>query len=93
MNIGSGNNGELTFLDALSLASFLIALQNLDMNLTQDDKQDIQHRFDERLSQNMSEVHSHLEMQDDKIDKILRILEDMQNDNQRDLRTDSRAHD
>lgn len=79
MNLGSGSNGEMTFLDALSLASFFIAVQNLDMNLTQDDKQDLQQQFDARLSQNMSEVHSHLETQDKKIDEILRILEDMQN--------------
>ena len=85
MVLGSGSNGELTFLDALSLASFLIAIQNLDMNLTQDDKQDIQHQFDQRLSQTMSEVHNHLEIQDDKIDMILKRLEDMKNDNQRDL--------
>lgn len=85
MNLGSGDNGELTFLDAIGLASFLIGLQNLDMNLTQDDKQDIQHTFDNRLSQTMSEVHAHLEIQDKKIDEILERLEDMKNDNQRDL--------
>lgn len=85
MNLGSGDNGELTFLDAIGLASFLIGVQNLDMNLTQDDKQDIQHTFDQRLSQTVSEVHTHLEIQDKKLDEILKRLEAIQNDNQRDL--------
>ena len=85
MNLGSGANGELTFLDAIGLASFLIGVQNLDMNLTQDDKQDIQHTFDQRLSQTMSEVHNHLEEQDKKMDEILRKLEDIENGYKRNL--------
>ena len=85
MNLGSGANGELTFLDAIGLASFLIGVQNLDMNLTQDDKQDIQHTFDQRLSQTMSEVHSHLEIQDEKLNEILQRLEAIENDNQRNI--------
>ena len=93
MITGSGNNGELTFLDAVSLASFLIGVQNLDMNLTQDDKQDIQHTFDQRLSQTMSEVHNHLEIQDKKLDMILKRLEDIENGYQRDLHANSRTHD
>lgn len=40
--LGSGENGELTFLDTLAIASFLISMQNLDLNLTQEDKQELE---------------------------------------------------
>ena len=45
MRLGSGESGEFTFLDMLSIASFLVGVENLDMNLTQDDKQDFMLRI------------------------------------------------
>ena len=37
------NNGrQLEFLDALNIASFCIGLMNLDQNLTQNDKQELE---------------------------------------------------
>lgn len=35
--LGSGNNGEFTFIDILSMVSFCVALQNLDLNIAQED--------------------------------------------------------
>lgn len=37
MQIGSGNNGQLTFLDMVSLMSYGIGLQNLKLNVAQED--------------------------------------------------------
>lgn len=68
MNVGSGINGEITFLDILGIMSFLIGVQNLDLNITQDDMQYV-----------LSDVHKHLQQQDEKIDKILEELEELKN--------------
>lgn len=68
MTIGSGANGELTFLDIITLISFYVGLENLDLNITQDDVQNATDRV-------LSEIHSHLEEQDRKIERILEIYE------------------
>ena len=65
--LGSGENGELTFLDAVSIISFLIGLQNLDINLTQDD-------LSKEADRLLNEIHGHLEEQDRKIDLIMKKL-------------------
>ena len=39
MTVGSGANGELTFLDIITLISFFVGIENLDLNITQDDVQ------------------------------------------------------
>ena len=54
---------EFTFLDILNLMSFCIGLMNLDMTLTQSDKQEL-----------LDEIHGHLQEQDAKIDMILEEL-------------------
>ncbi len=71
--LGSGDNGELTFLDAISIVSFCIGLQNLGINLTQDD-------LSKEADRLLNEVHSHLESQDQKLDLILKRLEAKPND-------------
>ena len=74
--LGSGDNGEFTFLDIISLTSFFIGVMNLDENLTQGDLQD-------KTQLILDEVHTHLQQQDEKIDEILRRLnheENTQND-------------
>ena len=65
--LGSGDDGEFTFLDIISLTSFLIGIMNLEENLTQGDLQD-------KTQLILDEIHSHLQEQDDKIDEILRRL-------------------
>jgi len=66
MKIGS-DNGELTFLDIVTIVSFMVALENLDENIDQN-------QLAEQLNRVLAEVHSHLEEQDRKIDKILEVL-------------------
>jgi len=74
MKIGSDENGEFTFIDIVAIASFLVSLQNLDENLTQNDKQDLQNELAEQLNKVVTEIHQHLEEQDNKIDKILEVI-------------------
>ena len=79
MRLGSGDNGEFTFLDTISLTSFLIGLMNLEENLTQGDKQELMEELSKKADLLLSEIHSHLEAQDEKIDEILRRLQDEEN--------------
>ena len=72
--LGSGENGEFTFLDTLNILSFCIGMMNLNENLTQGDKQDLQKQLSEKTELLLSEIHSHLEDQDRKIDKIMEAL-------------------
>lgn len=67
MKIGSDENGEFTFIDIIALASFIVGIQNLDENITQND-------LSEQLSRVVDEIHRHLEEQDDKIDRILEVI-------------------
>lgn len=69
------DSSQLDLLDILSILSFLIGLENLGMNISQEDMQNATEKLDESLRQNVREIHSHLEMQDDKIDEILRRLD------------------
>lgn len=67
----TNNNNQLTFLDIITIMSFCISLMNLDENLSQGDKQDLQNDLTEKMKIILKEIHSHLEDQDKKIDKIL----------------------
>lgn len=77
---GSGNNGEFTFLDAITVISFLIGVENLDMNISQTDLQEETNRLDKKVDEKvqlaLSEIHEHLEKQD----TILQRLEEKLND-------------
>ena len=72
--LGSGDNGQFTFLDTLSLLSFTISMLNYGENITQSDKQDLQQDLTNKVNLILKEIHSHLEQQDKKIDKILEEL-------------------
>ena len=54
-------------IDALSVVSFMIGLANLDQNLDQSQLQ-------EALGEAVSDIHRHLQAQDDKLDHILSII-------------------
>ena len=69
---------QLSFLDLLNILSFWIGLENLESNLTQTDKQDLQKSLSENAERLLTEIHAHLEAQDEKIDKILTRLEEKQ---------------
>ena len=62
---------KLDFIDLLSIASFVIALMNLEENLTQGDKQDLEDKFNQKLNILLDEIHNHLQQQDSKLDEIL----------------------
>ena len=55
-------------LDAVSLVSFFIALENLEMNITQEDMQEVETKFNDRLEAILQEIHEHLKEQDKKLD-------------------------
>ena len=60
---------QLDFLDVLSIISFAITIQNQTKLIG---IQDVQQEVDRALE----ELHQHLKMQDQKIDKILEVLND-----------------
>lgn len=55
-------------LDTMALIGFLIGLANYEENLSQSDVQGM-------IKGALRDVHEHLEKQDDKIDRILELLE------------------
>ena len=69
------NDNQLTFIDILSILSFIIGLQNLELNITQNDMDDQTREIDRRASNLVSdaleEIHTHLQEQDAKIDRLL----------------------
>ena len=78
------NDGQLDFLDWISVMSFYIGLLNLDMNITQNDIADqtaeIDKRVNEHLHEVLNEIHTHLQEQDIKLSEIQKQLEDLKND-------------
>ena len=72
--LGSGENGQFTFLDSLALISFIVGILNYEENLTQSDKQDLQDQLNSKIDLLLKEIHSHLKEQDKKLDKIMEAL-------------------
>ena len=71
---------QLSFIDLLSILSFCIGLMNLDINITQED-------VDNQTQTILNELHGHLEMQDNKLDNIIRRLEYLENEKDREDET------
>lgn len=65
-------NEQLSFIDLLSIMSFCIGVMNLDLNVTAED-------IDNQTQTLLNEVHTHLEMQDNKLDNIIQRLEKLEN--------------
>ena len=76
MKVGSGDNGELTFLDAIAIVSFCVGLQNLDLNIEQEDLNNQTKELDASLRSVVDDIHKHLSVQDAKINLILNMLEE-----------------
>lgn len=68
------NNDNLGFLDILTIMSFCISLQNLELNTSQEDIQRQTEDLDKVLRENVEEIHRHLQKQDEKIDMILKEI-------------------
>lgn len=82
-------NGQLDFIDLLSIMSFYIGLLNLDMNISQNDiaeqTTEIDKRVNEHLHEILNEIHNHLQEQDIKLSDIQKRLEELNNDSGRNL--------
>ena len=76
MKIGSGDNGEFTFLDTLAIVSFCVGLQNLELNITEQDISDQTRELDRSLRDVVDDIHKHLSVQDAKLNYILNRLEE-----------------
>ena len=63
-----GQNSNNNFMDVLNIFSFVIGLKNYEENIDQSQLQNIAQGI-------MSDIHRHLQEQDDKIDRILELLE------------------
>ena len=61
--LGSGENGQFTFLDMISLISFFIGIMNLNENVTQGDKQELMEELDTKTRFLLTEIHKHLEIE------------------------------
>ena len=69
------DSNNLDFLDIINIVSFAIAIANYNENLNQTDKQELIHKLDKQTSELLSQLNTHLERQDENIDKILTMLE------------------
>lgn len=83
--IGSGENGQLQFMDVLSILSFMISCKNLDLNISAEDiarsANDLNSKGDERIERVLKEIHGHLSVQDTKLNIIMQQLEELRNGN------------
>lgn len=74
-------DGQIDFLDIISLMSFCIALENLDLNISQEDIQrssaEIEKAVNDRLEKVLEDIHGHLSVQDTKLNLILSKLEEL----------------
>ena len=71
---GNNNNGGLGPLDALNVMSFIIGMMNLEQNMTQNDKQELESQSNTKVDQLLKEIHAHLQEQDNKIDIIMKKM-------------------
>ena len=69
--LGSGVNGEFTFLDIISIISFCVGLQNLDINLAQEDLDNQTQELDRRLKAVVDDIHEHLQKQDKLLEELI----------------------
>lgn len=71
------------FMDALSLASFAFGMENLEQNLTQNDKDDLMSKLDQQTTDVLEDIHRELEAQNvvlrdicNKLDEILHCVKE-----------------
>lgn len=57
-------------LDSIAIISFLVGLQNLDLNIAQEDLDNQTQELDRRLKTVVDDIHRHLQEQDKKINMI-----------------------
>lgn len=67
------NEQRQNFLDSIALVSFIIGIMNYDENVDQS-------TMSSAIQTAVEDIHAHLRLQDEKIDKIFEILRGEQND-------------
>ena len=72
-------SGEITLLDLLSIISFCVGLQNLDLNITEQDITSQTQELDRKLRMQVADIHKHLQMQDEKLNHIIEVIENDKN--------------
>lgn len=65
--MNNGPNEQLSVMDILGVVSFVLGLANYTENLSQT-------QFQDELNKAVTDIHRHLQIQDDKIDLILAAL-------------------
>ena len=68
---------EITLLDLISIISFCVSLQNLELNLNEQDLNEQTQALDKSLKAVVDDIHSHLSVQDAKLNLILNKLEEL----------------
>ena len=68
-----------SYIDYVNLMDLAINIRNLKSNTSQEERQKLEEHFNNKLSEMLNEIHLHLQEQDEKIDKILKKLEDIDN--------------
>lgn len=91
------DQGQLEFLDILSILSFLISVKNLDLNVSQEDiakqAKKLSEQADKRTQKVLEEIHGHLSVQDSKLNILMEQMEELRNGDIRDIPKTIRAHD
>ena len=64
----NGSERKDSILDAMAIVSFLVGMTNYEENITQSQLQEVAKSI-------MSDIHTHLKEQDNKIDRIIELLE------------------
>lgn len=67
---------ELTLLDLISIISFCVGLQNLELNITEQDINEQTQDLNKSLKAVVDDIHNHLSVQDAKLNLILNKLEE-----------------
>ena len=78
-------NGQLDFLDIISILSFAISLENLELNVTQEDAQRLEQELSAKTDLLLTEIHRHLKEQDIKLSNIENKLKEIANDDRGDI--------
>ena len=72
------NNSEWSFLDLITIIGFCVGLQNLELNITQNDLEEqtsaIDKKVDDKVQEALADIHEHLRIQDEKLDRIIEVL-------------------
>ena len=74
------DNGQLDFLDILTVLSFVVSIVNLEENLSQSDKQDLIGEFNDKAELLLTEIHRHLEEQDSKLSIIEQTVKEIKDE-------------